>query len=71
MQTILKFSESRGSSTALSAAGFWDVLGYEVFTGADQLEVFPSSNDQAEGVGGMEGRVVVFRMAGILVGDMS
>jgi hypothetical protein len=38
--------------------------------GADQLEVC-RSKDQAEGVGGMEGHGVVFRRAGILMGDES
>ena len=37
----------------------------------DQLGVFPSSKDQPEGVEGMERRGVVFRRAGVLVGDRS
>jgi hypothetical protein len=37
--------------------------------GTDQLGVCPSSKDQAEGVGGMEAKGVVFGRAGVLVGD--
>ena len=39
--------------------------------GTDQLVVYPSNKDQLEGVGGMVGRGVVFRRAGVLVGDGS
>ena len=41
-----------------------DGLGHGVFIGADQLWVFRSSKDQAEGIRGMEGRRVVFKRAG-------
>ena len=39
-------------------------MGYGVFMGADQLWVYSSSKDQAEGVEGMGGRGVVFKRAG-------
>jgi hypothetical protein len=42
----------------------WEGLEYEVFMEADQLGVCPSSKDQAEGVGGMEGRGVIFGRVG-------
>ena len=37
--------------------------------GVDQLGVCPSSKDQVEGVGGMEGRGVVFGRVRVLVDD--
>ena len=58
-------------STALSTVGLWDVSGYGVSRGEDQLGVCPSSKDQTKGVGGMEIRGVVFGRVGVLVGDGS
>jgi hypothetical protein len=46
-------------------------MGYGIFMGADQLGVCPSSNNQSEGVEGREGRGMIFRRAGVWVGDGS
>jgi hypothetical protein len=37
----------------------WGVSGYGVFRGTEQLGVYPGNKNQAEEVGGMEGREVV------------